>query len=255
MSSNGTSYPTPWEVNPIILNTFGTLGTLSAVVLWSVPFRDVFLLKSSVFRAKTTRNLGTAFNYIAALANCALWVLYTATRISSLMAAFVVNVAGVVLNLALVVTFGYYSQETQRKWFLVQSGLCFVPVLLCGLIWAGTGSNDFIGYVVIVFNTLMYYGPLQAAFRVCKTQNVHGMPLPPLVMTLVTSLLWGVYGTYALEIPIMVPNYMGIVFGIVQLSIWFWAWCGTNTEDTPPTSNHQDSPPNQQPKDQTLSAV
>ena len=70
----------------------------------------------------------------------------------------------------------------------------------------------------------MYYGPFQAAFKVISLRDPHGMPLLPLIMNVVVACLWTSYGAYLVEIPIIVPNLIGILFALLQISIWFWAW-------------------------------
>ena len=69
----------------------------------------------------------------------------------------------------------------------------------------------------------MLFGPLAAAGQVIRSRSTRGMPFPPLVLTLVASLLWFIYGLYIFEVPIMIPNGLGIFFGITQISLYFWA--------------------------------
>ena len=55
-------------------------------------------------------------------------------------------------------------------------------------------------------------------------RDPHGMPLLPLVMNLIVACLWTSYGAYLVEIPIIVPNLIGILFAILQIGIWTWAY-------------------------------
>jgi uncharacterized protein with PQ loop repeat len=67
------------------------------------------------------------------------------------------------------------------------------------------------------------FGPLAAAGQIIKTRSTAGMPLPPLILTLISSIVWFCYGLYIYEIPVMIPNGLGIIFGIMQISLFAWA--------------------------------
>jgi uncharacterized protein with PQ loop repeat len=69
----------------------------------------------------------------------------------------------------------------------------------------------------------VFFGPLAAAGQVIKTRTTRGMLFPSLVLTVVAALIWFGYGFYIMDIPIMIPNALGILFGIVQILLYTWA--------------------------------
>ena len=69
----------------------------------------------------------------------------------------------------------------------------------------------------------MLFGPLAAAGKVVRMRSTQTMPFPPLVLTLLSSTIWCAYGVYIREIPVIIPNSLGILFGIIQISLWTWA--------------------------------
>lgn len=202
----------------------GTLGMVAILVMWSVPLYDVYIAKTSVFRLGSTEQLATAFNYIAGLFNCVLWVMYTANQQDTLYEAFLTSVLGIALNFLLVACYWYYSQNKQRQDANVQVGVLLGVVVLMGIIMLIVEDNEFVGYVAIVLDLLMYFGPLMALPVVCKTRSVSGMPLPPLLMVIITSSLWTAYAAVLNNLPLLISNVGGMVFGAIQLVTWFYVY-------------------------------
>ena len=69
----------------------------------------------------------------------------------------------------------------------------------------------------------MLFGPLAAAGDVIRSRSSRGLSLLPLIMTLVSSCVWFTYGVYIQEIPAILPNGLGIFFGIAQIVLFAWA--------------------------------
>jgi hypothetical protein len=67
------------------------------------------------------------------------------------------------------------------------------------------------------------FGPLIAAGDVIRNRSSKGMSLCPMIMTLLSSMTWLSYGIYIKEISAMIPNALGVVFGILQLILFAWA--------------------------------
>jgi len=67
------------------------------------------------------------------------------------------------------------------------------------------------------------FGPLAAAADIIRNRSSRGLSLLPLVMTLLASIIWCAYGVYIKEPPGVIPNALGIIFGILQISLYIWA--------------------------------
>jgi len=149
--------------------------------------------------------------------------MYAITRLDTWTVPFLVNTAGFFLNLSFVICFWMFCAGRQKSEFKTQFGSLAVFWLLACFIWISTGSNDVVGYFAAFVNSLMYFGPLAAAGQVVRSRSVRGMPFAPLLMTLISSLVWCGYGIYLFNVPAMIPNGLGIIFGIVQISLYCWA--------------------------------
>jgi solute carrier family 50 protein (sugar transporter) len=136
---------------------------------------------------------------------------------------FVVNSVGFVLNVSFVLCyFCYGDSKARRETRSYLMAMLFVTAVAVGS-WVTQGSNDPVGYFASFVNVLMLFGPLAAAREVIESRSSRGLSLLPLVMTLVASITWCSYGIYIRNIPAIVPNALGILFGILQIILFAWA--------------------------------
>ncbi|MCO5581626.1 hypothetical protein L7F22_035515 [Adiantum nelumboides] len=100
----------------------------------------------------------------------------------------------------------------------------------------------FVGTIAAVLNTAMYAAPLAAMVTLMKshlvqcrmkinhfnlvnvieTKSVESMPFLLSLCTLINSCLWAIYGILKKDPFIIVPNALGVVFGIMQLTLYAW---------------------------------
>ncbi|MCO5595041.1 hypothetical protein L7F22_049078 [Adiantum nelumboides] len=78
----------------------------------------------------------------------------------------------------------------------------------------------FVGTIAAVLNTAMYAAPLAAMKNVIETKSVESMPFLLSLCTLINSCLWAIYGILKKDPFIIVPNALGVVFGILQLTLY-----------------------------------
>ena len=149
--------------------------------------------------------------------------MYASTRLSTMTVPIVVNTAGTLLNLSFLACYMYFANGK----VLLDARRQFVSLLIVTLVaiasWIISGSNEGVGYVAMVVNVMMLYGPLAAAGEVIRTRSTSTLPLMPLVWTLIASSLWFSYGVYIRELPVYIPNALGVIFGILQISLYAWA--------------------------------
>ena len=85
--------------------------------------------------------------------------------------------------------------------------------------------NDYVGYSAMVFNILMYAAPGEKMMRVFKTGNYELIPIFSNVGALVNSILWLTYGIYLHDPAIIVPNALGVVFGVLNSAVYLCFCC------------------------------
>jgi len=211
-----------WEIDTHIADYIALAGSVTVIVMWLAPVRDVWTAPYSVFKTGTTDNVATGFGFVAGTFNCILWDLYAYNRLNTMLVPFVVNCVGFLLNISFVLCyFTYGSRKARRETRNQLLFMLFITALAVG-IWIMEGNNNAVGYFAAFVNTLMFFGPLAAAGDVIRSRNSRGLSLLPLVMTLVASMVWFAYGVYIREIPAMLPNGLGILFGIIQILLFVW---------------------------------
>lgn len=204
-------------------NLLAGAASVASVVMWLSPIQAIWLAKDSIYRTRSSAKVSTAFGFVAGAVQCALWVLYASTRLEDMTVPLLVNLFGGLLNLSFVLCYWTYStgeQHSKVLWHV--AGLC--PALVLGVgVWYFDSDNVLVGYIAVVLNVLMYFGPLAAAGEVVRKRSNQGMILPQLALTVLSGLLWFVYGWYIADILVMIPNVLGAVFGVLQLALYCWA--------------------------------
>jgi solute carrier family 50 protein (sugar transporter) len=212
-----------WVIDSQVATYIALVASTLTIIMWLAPVRDVWTAPYSIFRAGNTENVATGFGFVAGTFNCILWNLYAYNKLDIMFVPFVVNTAGFFLNISFVLCyFCYGDSKARRETRNHLLAMLFVTAVAAGSWWA-EGNNEPVGYFASFVNVLMLFGPLAAARDVIRSRSARGLSLLPLVMTLVASLVWCSYGVYIQNIPAIVPNGLGILFGILQLVLFAWA--------------------------------
>jgi hypothetical protein len=69
-------------------------------------------------------------------------------------------------------------------------------------------------------------GPLATVGEVMRSSDISGLSLATMLSTLLSSVVWLVYGVYVKEIPAVFTNVLGIVSCLMQLLVWSWVKLG-----------------------------
>jgi solute carrier family 50 protein (sugar transporter) len=235
----------PWTTVEGLKTFLEGIGSICVLLLWMAPIRDIWTGRESVFAKKSTAGLVTGFPYVASLFNCLLWVMYALDKLDLLLIPTIVNVTGFLLNLSFTGCFWYYSSGTTKGMFKLRvfgsrpapsvlglaGGLTralaetavmgFITIVGFGLLIA-VGSTP-VGYLAAFVNALMLFSPLAAAGTIIKSRSTKGMPFLPLLLIFVCSTIWFGFGLNICDLPIMIPNGLGVIFGTAQLSLYYWA--------------------------------
>jgi len=212
-----------WQIDNKIANGIALLGSTTAIIMWLAPVRDVWTAPYSIYRLESTENVATGFGFMAGTFNCILWNMFAATRLDTMMVPFIVNSAGFLLNFSFISCYFYYGEAKARRETRNQLLVMLFVTALAIIVWVMQKDNTMVGYFAAFVNVLMLFGPLAAAGDVIRSRSAKGLSLLPLIMTLLSSMVWFSYGLYIKEIPAMIPNALGVIFGILQLILYAWA--------------------------------
>ncbi len=76
------------------------------------------------------------------------------------------------------------------------------------------------GYIAMIFNVLMYAAPGEKIYRVITTQDYKLIPIFSTIGGLACSLCWLMYGIYQNDWKLYVPNALGLLFAVLQVTVY-----------------------------------
>ncbi|KAJ3323964.1 hypothetical protein HDV06_000940 [Boothiomyces sp. JEL0866] len=171
------------------------------------------------YKLKSTGN-SSALPLISTLVNCALWYKYGSLLDQPTMTT--VNGIGLLVTLICIYTFFIYSPNQH----LIERQITFTLLFLIAVLgYVQLNPSNVViqlGYMVSGVNILMYATPAVNLLQVYKFQTTHGLiSLPLTVMTILVCLLWTLFGYQLSDSFVIVPNFIGLLFGIIQLGFCF----------------------------------
>lgn len=84
-------------------------------------------------------------------------------------------------------------------------------------------SVDTLGYLCIAINIYSYLAPLEQMKPVLKSKDARFIDATTTAIGLLNSGLWGWYGILLGDLPMIIPNIIGIALGSLQLLLVAWA--------------------------------
>jgi len=85
--------------------------------------------------------------------------------------------------------------------------------------------------VIVNLNLIVFYAaPLSTIMTVISTKNAASIHTKLMTTCLFNAVFWLAYGFAITDPIIIIPNCLGLIFGIIQVLLWFW-FPKTSTED------------------------
>jgi len=211
-----------WEIEDATKETIGSIATACTFVLFASPAKTFVRIINS---GSTQEFRGEPFLF--SFFNCALWVLYAIYQPGRLL-PLICNVVGGIFSLVFVLLFAKYCPNP-RAFLLRFCGIVAIAAIFGGAVKApafdtkidGRDQAAFsVGLLANIFNILMYMSPLAVMKKVMDTRSVEYLPFLFSFFALLTSTFWYMYGVYACDIWITIPNCMGIMLASGQLTLY-----------------------------------
>ena len=76
------------------------------------------------------------------------------------------------------------------------------------------------GYIALVINILMYFAPGEKIYTVIKTGNYELIPIFSTIGTLLCAGCWLIYGIFQVDLNLIIPNILGLLFGFLQMFVY-----------------------------------
>ncbi|XP_030501857.2 bidirectional sugar transporter SWEET4 isoform X1 [Cannabis sativa] len=168
----------------------------------------------------------SAMPYLATLFSCMIWTLYGLPVVHpGSILVLTISFLGVVIEIILLIIFLIFSDKKKRLKLLLLIFLeLFVVALLATLsltlFHTYKKRSLIVGVVGIFSSIIMYSSPLSIMKLVMSTKSVEFMPFSLSFGAFLNCLIWSTYALIRFDPFLLVPNGLGIVFGVAQLILY-----------------------------------
>lgn len=223
----------------------GIVGNGTSLALFLSPLPTFW----SIYKLRSTQEYSD-LPYVCTLFNCALWLLYGTPFVKpNSILILTINGVGFLLELFYLACYLAFASKkkklkTMRVTFIMT--LAFVGVVLITLLVIHTiASRQLVaGTVCVVLSIAMYVSPLSIIGLVIRTKSVEYMPFLLSLFNLLNALVWAAYSVVTRDIFVAIPNAIGCVCGVIQLTVYCMyrnskATSTTKMEDIPQTKPNE----------------
>ncbi|XP_024367363.1 bidirectional sugar transporter SWEET4 [Physcomitrium patens] len=199
----------------------GVLGNITAICLFASPI-PTFI---NIVKKKSVGDY-SGIPYVCTLLNCLLWVVYGLPVVEYQVLVVTINAAGCIIELiylALYLKNAHKSIRMKVMKVLLAVLILFtlVTVIVLELIHDKKKRKLVIGTLCAVFAVGMYVSPLTVMRMVIRTRSVEYMPFLLSLFNFINGLVWFGYAFIGgLDIFIAIPNGLGALSGVAQLSLY-----------------------------------
>ncbi|CAB3409473.1 unnamed protein product [Caenorhabditis bovis] len=166
--------------------------------------------------------------FLMGLVGGSFWLRYGLLKLDYTM--IIVNLVGVACFAIYCLFYLYYSWPT--KSFAIKLGLVYATIIAM-IVWIAIHPNlSLLGVVCMTFNILNFGAPLAGLGVVLKNREVSTLPFPMCVANFLVSSQWCFYGYLVNDIFIVIPNGIGVLLAVLQLSL-FIVFPANETERSP----------------------
>ncbi|KAH9319841.1 hypothetical protein KI387_021610, partial [Taxus chinensis] len=200
----------------------GIVGNLTSLALFLSPMPTFW----AIYKVKSTQEY-SGVPYLCTLFTCALWLLYGAPFVkphSTLL--LTINGAGFVLEMFYVLSFLIFASKKKKVKTLrlvISMITAFVTVVAVTIFLLHTHSSRqlFAGILCVILSIVMYASPLVVVGFVIRTKSVEYMPFLTSFFNTLNTVVWSGYSVITRDIFLAVPNGIGFLLGIIQLTVYF----------------------------------
>ncbi|XP_026329659.1 sugar transporter SWEET1 [Hyposmocoma kahamanoa] len=194
------------------------IGNL-AVITTILQFLSGVLVCKQYMTNKTTGE-ASVLPFLSCILSSLFWLLYGHVKHDEKI--ILVNVIGIILMSAYTGVFYVY---TLKKTIVVKQCVASCVIFICIISYI-SGDKDHetffnhLGILATIFTLLNIAAPMSKLLYVIRVKNTECLPFPIILMTLVVTTLWAIYGALSDDFFLTMVNFTGAVLALVQLSLF-----------------------------------
>ena len=193
---------------------FGWTGTAIATFFYIVPIIPYLKLIKGEMTLKEVPGLLLIFSFL----NCILWSDYG--MLENQFNTYFANALGGAITLIFITIFLIHLAKRRIVFALLYNLLLIGVVSGIYFLCFYVVSSKITGIIANVFNVLMYAGPGEKIYLICKNGNYKLIPIWSTLGGLACSTSWMFYGIYKKDKYLIIPNALGCASAIVQLIVY-----------------------------------
>lgn len=198
-----------------VKNFVSTLAVITTVL----QFLSGVLVCKQYVANKTTAE-STPLPFICGVLSCCLWFLYGLVKQDNLI--ILVNLIGEALMIVYTIIFYVY---TFKKSTVLKQILITVGYVIFMIVYVTVEENNEIlltrlGIMACCLTLLTIAAPMTKLLHVFKVKSTECLPFPMILMSFFVSSLWFLYGMIEEDSYLLMPNFVGAVLAMSQLSLF-----------------------------------
>lgn len=202
-----------------IKHIFGIAGTVIATYFYIAPAVPFY----KVIKGKVSYKDSPGILLICSFMNCILWADYG--LIKNAFEQYFANILGGAITLIWITIFLIFLGQKNICLGLTLNFLLIAVIGALAYVFYYVIDVEITGKVAMIFNVLMYAAPLEKIYRVCKTGKYELIPIFSSGGGTLCSLCWLMYGVYLNDPNVIIPNALGLFFGILQCILFVIFYC------------------------------
>jgi len=209
------------EKTDVVGDVFGYVGTIIAIYFYLAPAVPFYQVLTNKLSYKDSPGVLLIMSFL----NCILWADYGLVK-NDFMVYFANGIGGTI-TLVFITVFLIFLGK--KNLLLAGAYNLALMVVLVGtlLLFYFVVPMNVTGYAAMIFNVLMYAAPGEKIYRVFTTQNYKLIPIFSTMGGVACSLCWLMYGIYGKDLNLIIPNALGLMFAILQVTIYLFFYLKT----------------------------
>ncbi|VDN51452.1 unnamed protein product, partial [Dracunculus medinensis] len=156
--------------------------------------------------------------FLMGLIGASFWFRYGLLKMDYTM--IMVNIVAVILYSIYSIFYLYMSKEKMIACLLIIIVIFSISLMAFFVQFYGIRTIDILGFTCMMLNIINFGSPLAGLRVVLKRYSCDTLPLPLCIGNLFVSTEWCMYGILVRDIYIIIPNAVGALLGLVQLSLF-----------------------------------
>ncbi|XP_073000162.1 bidirectional sugar transporter SWEET14-like [Typha latifolia] len=201
--------------------TFGILGNIISFMVYLAPIPTFY----QIWQKKSTQGFKPV-PYIVALFSAMIWFYYALVKTDAILLV-TNNSAGCFIETIYIIIYLIYaprkSKITTLAAIFLLNVVAFSLILLFTLLLVnGSNREKVMGWICVASSISVSVAPLSVIRLVIRTKSVEFMPFSLSFFITLSAVVWFLYGLFAKDLYIQIPNIVGFGFGVFQMLLYWY---------------------------------